>query len=123
LPQFSRVGLTKLQSPAPDYFVGQLNSSLGEQIFDIAKAEGKSEIQPDCMLDDLRREAMAAIADSSHLQRLTPHHVDGIRFYVTMPRQRYKRASLTPHASDGKSTQYALRIRRIQPADPLAHVV
>ena len=28
---------------------------------------------------------MAAIADLGHLRRLTRHHVDGIRFYVTIP--------------------------------------
>ncbi len=37
------------------------------------------------MLDDLWREAMAEIADFGHPCRLTRHHVDGIRFYVTMP--------------------------------------
>jgi len=41
--------------------------------------------QPDGMLDDLWREAMAAIADLGHFRRLSRYHVGGIRFYVTMP--------------------------------------
>jgi hypothetical protein len=43
-----------------------LDPALGEQFLDVAVAQGEAEIQPDRVLDDLRREAMAAIAEQSH---------------------------------------------------------
>jgi hypothetical protein len=39
---------------------------LSEHIFNIAKAEGKSEIQPDGMLDDRRWKSVSGIGDFLH---------------------------------------------------------
>jgi len=50
--------------------------TLGEHIFDIAKAERKPEIQPDGVLDDCRWKSVAGIGDFLHpvtlLCRLSP---------------------------------------------------
>jgi hypothetical protein len=50
----------------------RLHSALSEQIFNIAKAEGKPEIQPDGVLDDGTRETVTGIGDLLHLRQL-PH--------------------------------------------------
>jgi hypothetical protein len=40
--------------------------SFGQEFLNIAVAQGEAEIQPDGVLDDLGREAMAAIAERGH---------------------------------------------------------
>jgi hypothetical protein len=50
--QLARNDPAKLQRPAPDGLIRNVYAALGEHIFNIAIAEGKSEIQPDGMLDD-----------------------------------------------------------------------
>src|SRR5437762_7390823 len=47
--------------PAPDRFVGDIDAAFGEQLFDVSEAQGEAEIEPDCVLDDLRREAVARV--------------------------------------------------------------
>jgi hypothetical protein len=46
------ISQTELHRPAPDALVGNVYATLSEHIFDIAKAEGKPEIEPDGVLDD-----------------------------------------------------------------------
>ena len=46
----------ELQHPASDRFIGDVQPALGQQIFDIAEAEGKAKIQPHRVPDDVRRE-------------------------------------------------------------------
>jgi hypothetical protein len=46
------ISQTELYRPAPDALIGDVYAALGEHIFDIAKAEGKPEIQPDGVLDN-----------------------------------------------------------------------
>jgi len=41
-------------------------SALGQQLLDIAVAQGEPEIEPDRVLDDLGREPVAAIAEQGH---------------------------------------------------------
>jgi hypothetical protein len=40
--------------------------SFGQEFLDIAVAQGEAEIEPDRVLDDLGREAMAAVAERAH---------------------------------------------------------
>jgi putative transposase len=47
-------------------FVREIDPALGEQVRDVAIAQRELEIQPDGVLDDLGRKAMAAIADVAH---------------------------------------------------------
>ena len=56
----------ELQHPAPDRFVGDVQSALGEQILDIAEAEGEAKVQPHRMPDDVRRELVASERDGGH---------------------------------------------------------
>src|SRR5258708_39039096 len=60
LAQLSRDRGAKLQHPAPHRFIGEVEPTLGEQFLDVAVAQGEAEIEPDCVLDDLGRKAVAA---------------------------------------------------------------
>jgi hypothetical protein len=50
----------ELQHPSSDRFIGDVQPALGQQIFDIAEAEGKAKIQPHGVPDDVRRELVAS---------------------------------------------------------------
>src|SRR5260370_19145668 len=52
--------------PASDCFVRNCNSALREQIFDVTKAEREPEIEPDRLVNDLRREPISGVADFRH---------------------------------------------------------
>jgi hypothetical protein len=41
--------------PAPDSFVGHHDTAFRQQIFDVAKAQGKPDVKPDRLLDDFQR--------------------------------------------------------------------
>ena len=62
-PQIARDHGTEFQHPAPHCFVGHVEPALGQEILDVAVAQGEPEVQPDRVLDDRRREAMSAIGD------------------------------------------------------------
>ncbi len=51
------------QHPSSDRFIGDVQPALGQQIFDIAEAEGKAKIQPHGVPDDVRRELVASERD------------------------------------------------------------
>src|SRR5215510_10793842 len=71
LAQPSRDRQAELQHPAPHGFVGDVELAFGQQFLDIAIAQGETEIEPDRMLDELGREAMAAIAERSRADILS----------------------------------------------------
>jgi hypothetical protein len=71
LTEPSRDRGTEFQHPAPHRFIGDVEPSFGQQLFDIAVAQGKAEIEPDRVLDDLGRGAMAAVAERSHADILS----------------------------------------------------
>ena len=50
----------ELQHPTPDRFIGDIQPALGEQILDVAEAEGEAKVQPYRMPDDVRREFVAS---------------------------------------------------------------
>ena len=56
--------------PASDCLVRNCNSALGEQILDVTKAEREPEIEPDRLVNDLRREPISGLADFRHALRL-----------------------------------------------------
>ena len=64
--QPSRDPRTELQHPAPHRFVGDVEPSFGQELLDIAIAQSEAEIEPDRVLDDLGRKAMAEVAERSH---------------------------------------------------------
>jgi hypothetical protein len=59
--ELSGVGKAKFYQPAADGFIGDIDATLGQQILDIPKAQWKSEIHPDGILDDLGWKAVAVI--------------------------------------------------------------
>jgi hypothetical protein len=54
--------------PAPNSFVGDYYPTLGQQILDVALAQGKPEIKPDRLLDDFGREAVTGVPDFGHCE-------------------------------------------------------
>ncbi len=52
----------KLVAPSPNRLIGDDDTSLGEQVFDVAEAESEPMVQPDGVADDLRREAVTTIS-------------------------------------------------------------
>ena len=52
--------------PASDCLVGDRNSTLSEQIFDVAKAQREPKIEPNRLLNDLGREPVPSVADFRH---------------------------------------------------------
>src|SRR5271166_2323510 len=89
LAQPSRDRGTELQNPAPHRFVGDVEPSVGQQLLDIAIAQGEAEIKPDRVLDDLGREAMAAVAERSHSDILPDPPLAPDPVFVTMPARVY----------------------------------
>jgi hypothetical protein len=60
LPQASREERAEFEHPTADRFIGRVEPALGKRFFDVAAAQGEADIEPNCVLDDGRREAVAA---------------------------------------------------------------
>jgi len=56
----------KVVHPTPNGLVGKPNTAFRQQVFDVAQAQGESEIEPDRLMDDLRWEAKPGVADLVH---------------------------------------------------------
>ena len=52
--------------PAPNGLVGDHDAAFRQQIFDVAKAQGKPDVKPDRLLDDFQREPVPLVADFLH---------------------------------------------------------
>jgi hypothetical protein len=61
--KFSGEQRPELQDPSPHRLVGDIQTSLGEQIFDVAIAEGETHIEPNRVSDDRRGKAVAGKRD------------------------------------------------------------
>ena len=61
LPSSEESGISrpKLQAPVSNCFIGDADTTLGQQIFDIPEAEREPMVKPDCMADNLGRESVA----------------------------------------------------------------
>jgi hypothetical protein len=64
--QIRRDHRPEMVHPAANRLVGDRNPALGEQIFDVAKAQCEPEIEPDRLLNDLGREPVSVVADFRH---------------------------------------------------------
>ena len=60
----------KLQKPAANSFIGNIQTPLGEQILDIPITQGETSIKPNSVANDFRREAVALIRNVFHSQTL-----------------------------------------------------
>lgn len=65
-PQAPGIDRPEFQRPPSHGFIGNVDPTLGQQIFDIPIAEREAIVEPDGMLDDGRREAVTAIGDWFH---------------------------------------------------------
>ncbi len=79
------ISQTELYRPSPYALIGNIYATLGEHIFNIAKAEGKPKIQPDGVLDYGTRKAMAGIGDLFHPWKLPHQQRRGHSVAVTTP--------------------------------------
>jgi len=59
LPKVPANGRAKLEKPASDSFIGNIQTALREVIFYISIAQREPSIKPYSVADDLRREAVA----------------------------------------------------------------
>src|SRR3954464_8826103 len=83
----------ELQNPAPHRLIGNLQAPLGQKLLDVAVAQGETEIKPDRMLDDRRREAVAAVRQLVHPGILACRAARSDSVSVRMPaRHRYAEA-------------------------------
>jgi hypothetical protein len=62
---------SELQHPAADRFIGNLEPTLGKEILHVAVAQGAAEIEPDRVLDNRRRKAVAAIGEQVRAEMLS----------------------------------------------------
>jgi len=60
------VGEAKLCRPAMHGFIRGIDATLGRQFFNASQAQGKTEVQPDGLLDDLGWKWAAASRDTPH---------------------------------------------------------
>ena len=70
LSQFRCNDRSEMIYPASDCFVRNYNSALREQILDVTKAKREPEIEPDHLVNDLRREPISGVADFRYALRL-----------------------------------------------------
>ncbi len=69
-PAFAKIGRnlgSKMVHPAAHRLIGNHDPAFRQQIFDVAEAQREPNIEPDRVLDDFGRKAIAAIADCDHL--------------------------------------------------------
>src|SRR5271166_6700106 len=77
LAQFRCNDRPEMIYPASDCLVRNCNSAPREQILDVTKAEREPEIEPDRLVNDLRREPISGVADFRHALRNSGDGVDG----------------------------------------------
>src|SRR5271166_2824518 len=63
MAKFSGEQRPELQNPSPHRLVGDIQTALREQIFDVAIAKRETHIEPDAVLDDRRRKLVAGKRD------------------------------------------------------------
>jgi len=63
--QPSRDHRSEFQHPTPDGSVGDVEPPLGKEFLDVAITEREAHVEPDRVLDDHRRKAVAAVRDFS----------------------------------------------------------
>jgi len=73
--QLISVCLAELEAPFSDRFIGNYNATHSHNLFDIAIAESKAEIEPHTVADDLRGEAVAAVERRSSVHQRIMQHV------------------------------------------------
>jgi hypothetical protein len=83
--QPARNDRAELQSPASDRLIGHIDATLGEHILDIAVAQTEAEIEPNGLLNDDARKAMAVVGKLVHKRTLYGSPVPSQHVTVTVP--------------------------------------
>ncbi len=73
------VGAPELKRPTALRLVGDIDAAFGKQILNVALAQRKPEIQPDGVLDDLGRKAVASVGRAGHADRCRTGVANAIR--------------------------------------------
>jgi hypothetical protein len=60
-PQFVGAVRPELRDPAAHRLVRHLDTALGEQFLDVAEAQGKAQVEPNCVRDHFAREPVAVV--------------------------------------------------------------
>jgi hypothetical protein len=60
-------GLAELETPLPYSLMADRDATGGEDLIDVAQAEWKAKIEPDGMVDDLGRKAIAGVARADYV--------------------------------------------------------
>jgi hypothetical protein len=66
MPSRMRLQATLSQVGRDHRFVGHSHATFRQQIFDVAQAEREPEVEPNRLLNDLRREPVTRVADFLH---------------------------------------------------------
>ena len=83
--------------PDADRLVRDADAPLGQELLDVAQAEGEAQVEPDRVLDDGRREAEAAVEGRLHALPLSPGDGSG-KADLTEPSGRCCAAGWDPSA-------------------------
>jgi hypothetical protein len=84
--EFRRDHWPEMVHPAPNGLIRDRNAAFCQQIFDVTKAQGKPQIEPDRLLDDFGGEPLPFVADFIHaLGLLNPRPRPQARIDVTTP--------------------------------------
>jgi hypothetical protein len=89
LAQLGCESRAEAEAPPADALVADHQASLGEKQLNVLRAQAEEVIKPDCMPDDLSREAIPRVSGGigRHLAILAQPPLSGHRsFNVTMPR-------------------------------------
>lgn len=63
MPKLPREQRAELGDPATDRLIGNVQPAFGQQILDVAVTQREPQIQPNRVLDDRGREAMAGVGN------------------------------------------------------------
>ena len=66
----SRYHRSEFQHPTPNGFIRDVEPPLDEEFLDVPIAQREAQVEPDGMLHDHRRKAVATVGDFSHRARL-----------------------------------------------------
>src|SRR5271166_3559424 len=69
LSQVGRNHRSEMVHPTPNRLVRHRHSAFGQQILDVAQAEGEPEVEPYCLVNDFGRETIPGVADFLHSLR------------------------------------------------------
>ncbi len=84
-PQSLGVSWPETRHPAADRFVGDLNATFGQKIFGITQTQRESAVEPNGVLDDVRREVVILVTDQAHQSSLPTPRLNSTRILVTRP--------------------------------------